>query len=589
MAVENSLSIVSRRAVLVTAGGEGGQEEVARALEESLRAEFGSAPQRIDINDFLSAAGRSAITDAFRSVSSAGQRLLAGLLGSDPGAEIERAIREVRSRIDADGLAAALGGVSHPQGPSVALCLHPAAAAAMGELRRRAKALYPIWAVVGDYYVSPLWVDSAIDRYAVAHAELGTSLGNAGITPEQIVVTGVPVRDLVPGKDSKTAKEALGLDASAPVILFLAKGQDDEALDRVVFQMSLLRRPASFLFGAGSDQRAAELLRERAARYGVRAKLFREATTLGPILDASDLLIAPARGSVVARALTRGAALFALKPSAAEAQNLDFLQRQAAALRIDSVTQLAAELEHFLGKLTPEVQGRIKALGAPEAPAALARAALASARDLDRILAEARRREEQASRPTSPAPTLAQNPSAPGFFEDIGGPSTPSAPGPSSPPLAPLGRPAPIGRPTREALAAIILAEKDASRREEEAKAAVIRWERRREIAIKRGEAGLAAEAGGQADRARVEAQKARQEREEAARQRASMSNKEPAPTGSFEALEQRSREEERHWKRMELEDELDDLKRRMHGGGAQPPATPSTPDPGPDKKGPSR
>jgi processive 1,2-diacylglycerol beta-glucosyltransferase len=579
--MENSLSVVPRRAVLVTAGGDGGQEELARALEEPLRAEFGAAPLRIDINDFLSAAGRSSVEGMFRAAQSVGQKFLSGLLGSDPQGDIERAIREVRSRIDADGLAAALGGVSHPQGPSVALCLHPAAAAALGELRRRAKALYPIWAVIGDFHISPLWIDSAIDRYAVAHADLAASLTAAGVAPEQVVVTGIPVRDLVPAKDEKAAKEALGLDPAFPVLLFLAKGQDEETLDRVMFQFSLVKRGASFLLGAGSDQRAAEVLKQRAARYAVRAKLFREATTLGPILDASDVLIAPARGSVAARALTRGTALFSLSPGAAETQNLDFLQGHGAAVRVDSVAQLAAELERWLERTSAESRAKLLGLGRPEAPREVVRAALATAREVDRVLAEARQRDEQRSRATAPreaGPVLA--PSAPGFFEEIGGPT----------PVASSGRGS-TGSPkaTREALAAIILAENQAAKREEEAKAAAARWERRREIAVKRGEPSLAAEAGAQADRARAEIQKARAEREEAARQRAAISSKEAPPSTSFAELEQKARDEERHWRKMELDDELDDLKRRMHGNSpASPNPAPVAP-PDPNKKGPSR
>jgi LPS O-antigen subunit length determinant protein (WzzB/FepE family) len=89
-------------------------------------------------------------------------------------------------------------------------------------------------------------------------------------------------------------------------------------------------------------------------------------------------------------------------------------------------------------------------------------------------------------------------------------------------------------------------------------------------MAIRRGEAQLAAEAASQADRARAEISRAQKDREEAARQRASLTAP-PQQERAQEILEQRIQTEENRWRKMELEDELDDLKRRMKrkdGGG---------------------
>lgn len=568
-----SLSVVPRRAVIVSAGGEGGQAELALALEGPLRDELGAEPIRVDVNDFLTAASRSAISEAYRSVFSAVPKLFSGIFGSDKNKEIEKAIQEARAQINIDALVSALGGSGHPNGPSAALCLHPVAAAAIGELRKRGRALYPIWAVIGDYYTNPLWVDSTIDRYAVAHEDMKETLAAAGVDPKQIVVTGIPVRELKPEKPPKEAREALKLEPEIPVVLVLAKGQDEEILDRILFQFSLISRPVQFLFGYGSDTRAKEILKQRAPRYNVRAKMFGEATTLGPILDASDALVAPARGSLIARATARGIVLFSISPNAQEAQNLDFLTRYHAGVRVDNVLQLAAEIELWLTRGVQETRVKFESLRRPDAPQDVAREVLGTAREIDRILSEARARDQKLATPTrtfdGETTYTARAPSAPGFFEEIGGPVAPQATA-ATPRVFTS-----TGKPSRDALAAIIYAERQAQTREEEAKANSVKWERRREMAIKRGEATLAADAARQADAARAEMAKARAEREEIARQRAALTAQ-TSPAEQLQREEMRSQSDEKSWKRMELEEELEALKKRM-----QPPD--------PNKKGPSR
>jgi UDP-N-acetylglucosamine:LPS N-acetylglucosamine transferase len=571
--MSTSLSVVPRRAVIVSAGNEGGQAELALALEGPLQAEFGAPPLRIDVNDYLTPAGRSSISETFRSVFAA----MPKLFGADRNKEMERAIQEVRNNLNIEALTAALGGAGHPNGPAAALCLHPVAAAAVGELRRRGKALYPTWAIVGDYYVNPFWIDSGIDRYAVAHEDIKESLVVAGVDPKQVVVAGIPVRELVPEKSVKEAREMLRLEPDVPVLLMLAKGQDEEILDRVLFQCSIVSRPVQFLFGYGSDKRAQEFLRQRAPRYNVRAKMFGEATTLGPILDASDALIAPARGSLIARTLSRGIVLFSVNPSAQETQNLDFLSRYSAAVRVDNVLQLAAEIELWLTRGVNETKAKFEALKRPNAPLDIAQAAIGTSREIDRILAESRAREEQRNTPVrnidGEVTTGAKAPSAPGFFEEIGGPVNNYAP-----PAGGTSSGAPriftnSGKPSRDALAAIIYAERQAQIREDEAKANTAKWERRREMAIRRGEAHLAADAARQADTARAEMSRARTEREEAARQRAAITNQMVGPAEQVQRQEVQTQSEEKSWRRMELEEELDALKKRM-----QPPDPKKTP-----------
>jgi processive 1,2-diacylglycerol beta-glucosyltransferase len=570
--MSTSLTVVPRRAVIVSAGNEGGQAELALALESQLQAEFGAEPIRVDVNDYLTAAGRSSITETFRGVFAA----LPKLFGADRNKELEKAILEVRANLNIEALVSALGGAGHPSGPSAALCLHPVAAAAIGELRRRGRALYPTWSIIGDYYVNPLWVDAGIDRYAVAHQDIKESLMASGVEERQIVVTGIPVRELQPEKGAKEARELLKLDPEIPVLLVLAKGQDEEILDRILFQFSILSRPVQFLFGYGSDTRAKEFLRQRAPRYNVRAKMFGEATTLGPILDAADALIAPARGSVIARALARGIVLFSVTPSPQETQNVDFLTRYSASVRVDNVLQLAAEIELWLTRGIIETRAKFESLRKPNAPQDIAQAALGTSREIDRILAEARSREEQRSTPNrgldGESILTAKAPSTPGFFEEIGGSSPGAPPGPSySSPKVFTN----TGKPGRDALAAVIYAERQAQLKEDEAKANIAKWERRREMAVRRGEASLAADAARQADQARAEMARARIDREEAARQRAAFTSQMVSPTEQIQRHEAQGKSEEKSWRKMELEEELDSLKRRM-----QPP------DP---KKNPSR
>jgi processive 1,2-diacylglycerol beta-glucosyltransferase len=93
-----------------------------------------------------------------------------------------------------------------------------------GTFRKQTGVVIPTVNVVTDYCLHPLWMNEDVDKYYVAAPELKEMLISHHVKPEDVLVTGIPVKKRFeePLMNKNEAKTAAELSINKKVILFLA-------------------------------------------------------------------------------------------------------------------------------------------------------------------------------------------------------------------------------------------------------------------------------------------------------------------------------------------------------------------------------
>lgn len=88
----------------------------------------------------------------------------------------------------------------------------------------------PILAVQTDFQTEPPWVQEEVDVYCVGSEEARSELVNWGVSPNRILVSGIPVDPVfsLPSEKSEL-RRALGLDPERPVVLVMGGGMGPRA------------------------------------------------------------------------------------------------------------------------------------------------------------------------------------------------------------------------------------------------------------------------------------------------------------------------------------------------------------------------
>ncbi|MCC7542666.1 MAG: glycosyltransferase [Deltaproteobacteria bacterium] len=109
--------------------------------------------------------------------------------------------------------------------PDVILAMHPFAVGLASALRRTGRARCPVVAVLTDFDAHPAWIGRGVDLYLAATFRMVESLEALGLPTGSAIASGIPLRPaFATVRETKNAKEQLGLDPSRFTILLLGGG-----------------------------------------------------------------------------------------------------------------------------------------------------------------------------------------------------------------------------------------------------------------------------------------------------------------------------------------------------------------------------
>jgi processive 1,2-diacylglycerol beta-glucosyltransferase len=547
----------SKRRFLFAAAPVGeGHRRALDAVANAMAREFPDVQTRvIDIFDYVNPAARALLTKGYSSIVSIAPSLWGYLYEKeslvDTLAPAENFARSVRWE--------ELRGALAEFPPDVVLTSHAFATAPFVRLKREGTLEVPILSVLTDYQIHSIELQEGVSLYTCADGRLADELAKRGVSRELIYPCGIPVSDVfAQPMDRPALKAKFGLDPDPEkrVILVLGKGLEPDLTDRLLFQLNLLRAPHQILVSSGGNEELATRMRRFAAMYGVRAKMFGAVDNLHEFMAASDLAITAGDGLTIAECLASGLPLVLLEPVPGqdERNSLSLVER-GVARRAAGVLTLGAEIDLALGDPAgfDRMKKAVAELHKPNAARDAARAAYLAAQNKAEILRRERERttarESAAATPPPPKPTI----------EEIGEERTATGA------TVPLSRDA-----AKELLVGWIMSEKDARRRHEEALAEAERWQRRAEMAARRGEDDLAKEALRRAEDWKREIIGLENELRRIAAEKTKITGRVAGgvvPTTTVGAPDIQSAEVESRFRNMELDEELQRLKRRLENG----------------------
>ena len=261
----------------------------------------------------------------------------------------------------------------------------------------------PILAVQTDFQTEPPWVQREIDVYGVASEEAKEQLIGWGVSPNRIVLCGIPVDPAFAlAFDKDEVRQALGLAPHRPVVLVMGGGMGPVPLDQVVMSLERCRLPLQTLVVSGRDREMKARLENLRGRVALDLHIFGWSDNIPELMTAADLLISKPGGVTVAESLAVGIPLLLTHPiPGPEERHVRFLEHQGVAVwarNLDEIPQLTHQLLINPERLT-EMTRRCHELARPDAAHAIAqvaRALLETATFIDFLAAPPARSGESA-------------------------------------------------------------------------------------------------------------------------------------------------------------------------------------------------
>lgn len=176
----------------------------------------------------------------------------------------------------------------------VVVAMDPVVAGAVDTWRGKGHLHAPLVGVISGLRVDPAWAKTSVDRLSVADEHQAEQALELGLPAECVVPCGIPVCggfSSVSPDEKQELRRRFDLPEQAPVVLVVTEGLDHDELTGALFQLSMVGDRASLLFDVARDDESASLLRRRASLYGVQARMFGKVEQAGQLWAAADVVV----------------------------------------------------------------------------------------------------------------------------------------------------------------------------------------------------------------------------------------------------------------------------------------------------------
>lgn len=241
--------------------------------------------------------------------------------------------------------------------PSVVVSTFPLASGTMSILKSVGLVQVPTMTVITDHTDHSYWLYPYTDKYIVGSEVVRKGLIRSGISPEQIEVTGIPVRQEFRqnyNKDMLLHKH--GLDPAKPVVMIMGGGCGlfGSELVKRMKDLNQLQCEVQFLVVCGSNERMRQQLMESAAGSRHRFIIMGYVDYIHELMAVSDLIITKPGGLTISEAMAMQLPMLLFKPlPGQEEDNARFLLRSGIAMQADTLTDLIFTLNH--GLMNPDL------------------------------------------------------------------------------------------------------------------------------------------------------------------------------------------------------------------------------------------
>jgi processive 1,2-diacylglycerol beta-glucosyltransferase len=210
----------------------------------------------------------------------------------------------------------------------------------------------PVLAVLTDFHAEPPWVQPEIDYYCVATGQAKSELIGWGISPQRILVSGIPIDPAfaVPYDKAETLR-SIGLGPGRPVTLLMAGGMGLAPLDEMTLRLEQCRAPVQVIAIAGHDENLHHRLQRLRGKVALDLVPFGWTGRVPELMAAADVLITKPGGLTVSEAMASGLSMILTHPiPGPEERNIHYLVDHEVAIRAANLDELAPLTHHLLNQ-----------------------------------------------------------------------------------------------------------------------------------------------------------------------------------------------------------------------------------------------
>lgn len=343
--------------------------QAAAALDEAWRAlRPNDVVERVDVQKFFSPLHRKVHSDGYITLVERAPELWGMVFKTTDNPKLVRRLAKFRKTFPPQSTMRFIKFVKQFK-PDVVFCTHYLPVEILDKAREKWDGTLPLGVcVVTDFEAHALWMGEAADFYCVAAEETKARLVARGATPENVVVTGIPIAAKFSKPiDVAAVRKRAGLRDDLPTLLVLGGGFGMGPVAEILGELDKVEHDFQTMVVAGRNQ---ELRRELAVHdHKHPTHVLGFVTNMHELMAISDLIITKPGGLTTSEALALGKPLFILNPiPGQEAANSDFLLERGAAGKVNRVEDLPFRLNQLLGsKKLVEMGKCARALGRPDA------------------------------------------------------------------------------------------------------------------------------------------------------------------------------------------------------------------------------
>lgn len=212
----------------------------------------------------------------------------------------------------------------------------------------------PQGVVLTDYESHPLWLYPGVDAFFVAHGGMQRELVAAGVAPEHVHVTGIPIKaEFGSFHDRQEIRQRLLSRTDLPLVLVASGGRGIGPLFEVLEALDRVEVPVQVAVVAGRNPVMVRRLKEFAWGLRVPTQILGFVDNIHEWMSISELMIGKAGGLSVSEAITAHLPMVIVRPTPGQEEgNTKYLTWHGSAIHLTDLADLGEAVNLLLS--TPE-------------------------------------------------------------------------------------------------------------------------------------------------------------------------------------------------------------------------------------------
>ncbi|CAH8718334.1 UDP-N-acetylglucosamine--LPS N-acetylglucosamine transferase [Paenibacillus thiaminolyticus] len=310
-----------KRILLLSEGFGTGHTQAAYALSVGIRQLAPEMQTRVmELGKFLNPTVAPLIFAAYRKTVSVSPKLVGMLYRKQYKKSLNRVTQSALHRI----FYTQASHVIRQLRPDAIVCTHPFPSIVVSRLKR-AGIDVPLYTLITDYDAHGTWITPEVNKYLVSAPEVEQKLIQRGISPGQIIVTGIPVHPKFWQRCPQAeAQQRLGLKP-LPTVMLMGGGWGLALDEELLRYMTKYRDHIQLLLCMGSNEKAMQRIEQDPVFQHPNIRIFGYTQEVSMLMDASDLLITKPGGMTCTEGMMKGIPMLFHAPiPGQEEENCDF-------------------------------------------------------------------------------------------------------------------------------------------------------------------------------------------------------------------------------------------------------------------------